>query len=173
MTIHAAELAVYSGLPRLVPVQIADGAGYQDALFQAETAEAWRSLYLGSRSIASAHSALESQSGGSTVYSMTTSQPPDTFLPVILLAQNIVNTHVLSSIRVPDVDISRNLSRFYREMLGLAERYRILTSPSWLLDGERSQRQSLRVLWHYTCVVRLSPIGLIEEAAGRGGRSGH
>ena len=166
MTIHAAELSVYSGLPRLVPVQIADGDGFQDALFQAETAEAWRNLLLGLNPTASARSDVDPQSVGSAGSNMSTSHQPETFLPAILLAQNIVNTHVLDSLQSPDVDLPlRSLSGFYQGMTGLARRYHLLTSPSWL----GSQTQSLRVLWHYTCVVRLSPIRLIEEAAGRGG----
>jgi len=64
--------------------------------------------------------------------------------------------------------LRQDLSGFYRHMMTIAERYDIL-STCLAPTGTPPPLHPLSVLWHYTCAVRLSPIDLIEEAAGRGG----
>lgn len=165
LTVHAAEATVYSGLARTVPAQVSDEDGFKDALFEADDAATWRVLLM----------CLDPNLAADPTTSTTSQLPfpktPEIFLPTVLLAQNIVTIHLLRELRKTTSEanlIRRNLRGFYDDMIALAEDHDIL-SPAPNSREVAPQTQSLRVMWHYTCVVRLSPLALIEEAAGRGG----
>ena len=140
-----------------MPTRLPDGAtGFGDALFEAEDAFTWRNLMILSvANMASPSSPAE--------------RCTDVFLPTVLLAQRIVNVHTLRLIdKAASSPETPGLTDFYDDMLELAEQQDILADATL----KRPRELELRALWHYTCVVRLAPLDLIEEAAGRGGTKG-
>jgi len=160
LTIHAAESTLYSGLARLVIAQVPNTDGFSDALFEANDAESWRDLMLRS----------ERDTGAAAVSSSDT---PDVFLPTVLLAQTMVNLHrmrELENVPLATGMSSVRLPEFYDFMLSFAKDHGVLP----ILERSRcaetpAHLRSLAALWHYTCVIRLAPMDLIAEAAGRGG----
>jgi hypothetical protein len=75
----------------------------------------------------------------------------ESFLPTVLLAQMMVNMHKLRELELAP----EPLPAFYDRMHTFSLRYGL--------------SNTLSALWHFTCVVRLAPMDLIAEAAGRGG----
>ena len=95
----------------------------------------------------------------------------DTFLPTLLLAQSIVNIHGLREISrssLAPITSLKPLSPWYNSMVNLGTTYGFNPNDSKVSSSPRTR--GLLALWHYACVARLSPINLIEEVAGRGGR---
>jgi len=91
LTVHAAESTMYSGLPRLVPAQVSDEDGFNDALFEADDPTDWRAALKCSDPNLPAESRTLS-----TASAWSLSNPrPEVFLPTVLLAQSIVNIHSL------------------------------------------------------------------------------
>ena len=170
LTIHGAELTAYSGLPRLIPIQLDESdQSFSDALFEAEDAVSWRRcLHL------MAHGGHQALAISPTMLSPHDSPvtTTETFLPMVVLAQRIVNTHMLRQVSNTTsifLQLLPSLANFYHDMSILADRFDIL--PSTQTGGAASHATTkLRVLWHYANVVRLAPLSLIEEAAGRGGQ---
>lgn len=164
MTIHAAESTAYSGLPRLIPAHVTDMDGFGDLLFEADDASTWRALLMRSGpNLSAGLRTLEEASG------LLSSNTLETFLPTVLLAQHVVNIHMLREISktVSEAVLPhRQISVFYVDILSLAKAHNIFDLEP-LRGAISPQTQSLRALWHFTCAVRLAPISLVEEAAGR------
>lgn len=167
LTIHAAELTAYTGLPRLMTAQLgkhADLGSFSDALFEADDAETWRAILMNTDPSRSA----------SLSPALSSSSNPEVFLPMVLLAQSMVNLHMARELEKvhSDEQISlHGLSDFYRHMTDLARDHgfaNMLADPRGT-DTPGHQR-FLSALFHYTCALRLTPMSLIEEGAGREGR---
>lgn len=173
LTLHAADAATYSLLPRLVPVQLSATDHSSDALFEAEDASSWKWLLL-------------CLSGGSPGNSLRT--PPttgfqviptaDTLFPMSIMAQKIVNTLQLKELcrsEMAFVSSFTDTTLFYRDMLELASRLGIshdhARRPSERHPSGKTtnQPQILKVMWHYCCLARLARLDQIEEVAGREG----
>lgn len=147
LTIHGAELSMFSSMVQQVSVPISPEDGFSDALFEAEDAHSWRALLAG---------------GSRTVRSHELS------LPAAMLAQAVVQVHKHRELEqdFPGEQLPFCKHRsFYNHMMSLADDIDI--DP---LSGERT---NLTTMWHYVFVVRLAPIGRIEEAAGRTGTPSH
>ena len=161
LIIHAAESTIYSAMPRLLPMQVADDETISDALYEAEDAIPWRILL---------HRLQPNLESHTTSPNDRFSKLTDNFLPTVLLAQEIVNLCTLQDIGGVDPSVKELRNRtsdFYKKMHNLSRRFAILSmSPRCLAP---SQPQSLRILWHYCCITHLTKMDMIEEAAGRGG----
>lgn len=173
LTLHAADAATYSLLPRLVPVQLSVSDHSSDALFEAEDASSWKWLLL-------------CLNGGSPHNSLRT--PPatgfqviptaDTLFPMSVMAQKIVNILQMKELcrsEASFVSSFNDIGLFYRDMLQLGARFGIThephkeTRPTSHSRGSSSQPQILKVMWHYCCLARLARLDHIEEVAGREG----
>ena len=144
-------------MPRLIAAQLSDSETLSDKLFEASNAQIWRDQ-LRSLQDDPQNSGI---SGGGEI-----------FLPTLLLAQTIVNIHGLREICHSSIGSTMpplQLSPWYSHMIRLADTHGF-TVGAELEPGSSSRNPALLVLWHYTCIVKLAPIKLIEEVAGRGGR---
>ena len=146
LTIHAAESTIYSGRARFMVGQVCDPDGFSDALFEAKDAETWRSIALGG-----------------------VAPTPEHFLPSALLAQTIVNIHKARELAQTPFGQELPLPEFYKHMMQLAGDHGIVAVLESPRNAAPDHLRSLTALWHYTCVVRVAPQDLIQEAAGRGG----
>lgn len=155
LTIHGAELTAFSGIAQGICAQTAGENSFNDSVFEAEDAETWRSLM---------KCVAEDE---------VLSDPPNTFLPTVLLSQSVVQVHMLRDFErtaLVDDPPLRLLAGFYTYMTKLATRHNFLHVIQQPQDTRVSSSQrSLAVLWHYNCLVRLAPISQIEVAAGRVG----
>lgn len=145
LAVHGAELSIFSGFARLIPTLVASRDSFSDALFEAEDAHTWRALL--------ATGGVTQDSGSS-----------ETSYPIALLAQAIVQVHQhreLGQTLLGDTMPLQTHATFFGYMMALAEELHLLP-----LSGGPSM---LVALWHYVFVVRLAPLTLIEEAAGRAG----
>lgn len=149
LIVHAAESTIYSGKARFTVAQVTNTDGFSDALFEASDAETWRDTVLG-----------------------RTRDTPEVFLPSVLLAQTIVNIHKSRELAETPFGSELPLPEFYGHMMGLARNHGILPVLQHPRSVTPAHLRSLAALWHYTCVVRLAPQDLIQEAAGRGGHPG-
>lgn len=164
LAIHAAELTVYSGMARLISAQVSREDGFSDALFETNDAESWRSLLCASENGQLSHY------GQPVALLLTT---PETFLPMVLLAQSIVNVYKVREILgLPHQSglLHRTVTRYYEYMMPMAHDFGVLpVAPQPSGADIPAYVRSLSALWHYACAVRLAPMDLIEEVAGRGG----
>lgn len=173
LTLHAADAATYSLLPRLVPVQLSATDQSSDALFEAEDASTWKWLLL-------------CLNGGSPNNALRT--PPstgfqviptvDTLFPMSVMAQKIVNILHMKELCKSETSFVlsfRDTRLFYCDMLQLGARFGISHEPhrgtgnARVVCGSSHQQQILKVMWHYCCLARLARLDQIEEVAGREG----
>ena len=165
LALHAAEATAYSGLPNLVAGQVSDEYGTKDALFEAEDAATWYGLF------AKYHSDKITRAASLPIDDATISQTPEIFLPTAIFSQSLVNIYLLREIRKNPLDAilpSLSLSTFYTQMIEMAKSNHMEA----IHTPERKAAphiHSLCVIWHYMCAVNLSPMDLIEDAAGRNG----
>lgn len=160
LAIHAAELTVFSGLARLMTAQISRNDGFSDALFEANDVQTWRTL-------------LRYSANGQPLSMHPGLSTPETFVPMVLLAQSIVNVYkVRELLGLPHQTglPHRTVTHYYEYMMPMALDFGVLPVAAQPLGaGIPTYVRSLSALWHYACAVRLAPMGLIEEAAGRAG----
>ena len=162
LAIHAADLATYSSAPQLLPIQISEEHGFDDALFHAEDATTWRSLL--ARDDAGASSEVTLQSGSSARL-----RKPNFFLSMVILAQTVVNIYSLRDMARAGTHVGRSpvdTLSFYRHMTELSYRHEVFTGT---IGRDPFQSKNLRIMWHYCCVLHLVEMNLIEENAGREG----
>lgn len=173
LTLHAADAATYSLLPRLVPVQLSTLDQSSDALFEASDASSWKWLLL----------CLSGGSPGNPLHTPPSAgfqvvPTADTLFPMSIMAQKIVNTLQLKEMcrsEMTFVSSFTDVVLFYHDMQDLATRLGIFEEQSQqALHGSKGksasqQAQILKVMWHYCCLARLARLDQIEEVAGREG----
>ncbi|BEJ16607.1 hypothetical protein CspHIS471_0600080 [Cutaneotrichosporon sp. HIS471] len=165
LTIHAAELTIFSGLARLMTTRVSRDDAFSDALFEANDSETWRTLLRASE---------EGQLPGVHIGLGTLSSTPETFYPTVRLAQAIVNVYkVRELVSLPHQGGIpwRTVTHFYDDMVPVAVDCGVLPVSAQPRGADiATHTRSISALWHFVCATRLAPMGLIEEAAGRGGR---
>lgn len=170
LALHAADLATYSLLPRILPMQLSINDHSSDALFEAEDASRWRWILL----------LFSNNSPGSAPSKLSPRASPtvDTFFPISVMAQKIVNTIQLKEMSRSEAGLSSyiaDLTGFYKDMQNLANAFDIFPplgssmSDSAISVGFRRQQRVMSVLWHYCCLLRLAKLDELEEVAGREG----
>ncbi len=137
---------------------------FSDAVFEARDPETWRTLLRSSED--GPPPALHLGLG-------TLSATRETFLPMVLLAQSIVNVYkVRELIGLPHQSGIpwRTITHYYDYMMPVALDCGALPLAAQPPGADvPTHIRSLSALWHFACATRLAPMGLIEEAAGRGG----
>ncbi|BEJ01326.1 hypothetical protein CcaverHIS631_0600080 [Cutaneotrichosporon cavernicola] len=164
LTIHAAELTIFSGLARLMTTRVSRDDAFSDALFEANDSETWRTLLRASE---------QGQLSAVQVGLGSLSSTPETFYPTVRLAQAIVNVYkVRELVSLPHQGGIpwRTVTHFYDDMVPVALDCGVLPVSAHPGGADiATHTRSISALWHFVCATRLSPMGLIEEAAGRGG----
>lgn len=173
LTLHAADAATHSMLPRLVPVQLSTLDQSSDALFEAEDASSWKWLLLCLNGASPSNTLRTPPATGFRVVPTA-----DTLFPMSLMAQKIVNILQLKELCRSEATFVSNfhdIALFSRDMLDLGARVGISDlghRPAIEAPTSRSssnQPQILKVMWHYCCLARLARLDQIEEVAGREG----
>ena len=173
LTLHAAESTSHSLIAQTIAVQISEGETLSVALFEAEDAKTWRALLNEQHShLASKESAPSTVQASSSNNILSPTRSEGTFLPSILLSQYMVNLVYLQGINASNSDLAYlcpSISAYYQHMMQLAGRFDILDNAAAHRRYKATELKTLRILWHYGCLVYLTKLNMMEIAAGREG----